>query len=566
MLLTDGTFRLVRFFLTAILVVIFVTESTVALANVEEHSLREQLRRRIEAAGVPPEITIGDEIVYASVALPLFYERRAFEPAWVGANGPLPAAAELLAAILSAEREGLRSDDYHAKTLKSLHSHARNVLSGPYGSQTGRLVDLELLCTDAFLILGSHFLSGRVNPQTIDAEWFANRREADLASVLEKAIEKNSVDSVLHSLLPPQTGYRLLRKALADYRAIERSGGWGKISDGPAMKSGETDSRVVNLRKRLIATGDLAAATDQTSAVFDGELKEAVMAFQRRHGLEADGVVGAETLAALNVSVRERISQLIINLERWRWLPQDLGYRHVLVNIADFELDVVENNEKVISMRVIVGKSYRRTPVFSDRITYLVFNPYWNVPHILAVNDILPLLRDNPNYVAENDFEVLQGWGEEAQVIDPSTVDWSSVNRKQFPYRFRQKPGPKNALGRIKFMFPNQFNVYLHDTPMRGLFAKAKRDFSSGCIRVERPLELAEYLLQNSQRWNPSTLQVQLEKGSEQTVRLPEPVPVHILYWTARVDAAGAAHFRRDIYERDRALLEALNEEPPDSN
>ncbi|MBU1708066.1 L,D-transpeptidase family protein, partial [bacterium] len=319
------------------------------------------------------------------------------------------------------------------------------------------------------------------------------------------------------------------------------------------------------LRARLHMTGDLDDNADMENNLFDDSLEQAVHKFQRRNGLEDDGVVGPATLEALNVPVEERVHQIEVNLERWRWLPQELGRRHILINVANFELDVNEDNQPVMTMRVVVGRDYRRTPVFTDQMTYLVFSPYWNVPTNIAVQDIVPKIRENSDYLTNQNIKVFRGWGVEAKAIDPQTIDWSRITEQNFNYRLRQEPGPLNALGRVKFMFPNKFNVYLHDTPARELFAKTERAFSSGCIRIEKPIELAEYLLRSDPKWTREKIFAVIDKHIEQTVRLPEPLPVHLLYWTAWANEDGSVQFRKDIYSRDKKLYEALLEKPSGS-
>jgi len=526
--------------------------------------VQEFLRNRIEAAGVPPQITVGDELIYASIMLPRFYERRTYEAAWSNNKGPVSLAEDLIRAIKNADREGLRSTDYHLHKIETIINEIHQNQEQKKKLNPRRLVDFDLLLTDAFLIYGSHLLSGRINPQTIDSEWFANRREADLSEVLQNALDMKQIIEVFNSLLPQQSGYKLLRRALAQYRSIAEKGSWYSIPDGPKLQKDDLNERVIALRQRLIVTGDLDQQTEYNEIImYDDELDQAVRRFQKRHGLDVDGAMGPMTLAALNVTAADRINQIIVNLERWRWLPQDLGQRHILVNIANFELDVVEDEKYVIEMRVIVGRTYRRTPVFSDKMTYLVLNPYWHVPPTITKKDILPLVRKDPEYLTKKNIKVFQSWGADAQEIDPNTIDWSQVTAKNISYRFRQNPGPENALGRIKFMFPNQFDVYLHDTPARELFQKSKRDFSSGCIRIEKPIELAEYVLRGDPKWTRQAILTAIEKRVEQTVRLPEPIPVHLLYWTAWVDNQGIVNFRNDIYERDKPLFEALREEPP---
>lgn len=536
-----------------------------AAAQTLSHQVSERLRNRIEAAGIPPKITVQGEPIHALVMLPIFYERRAYRPAWSEDNGPLQQVEGLINTIREAGHEGLRPGDYHLHKIETTLREERENQSKKKSLDSGRLVDLDLLLTDAFLIYGSHLLAGRIDPETIDPEWFANRREADLAAILQTALDSDQIEQTLKSLLPPQLGYARLQQALAHYRHLAENGGLPIVPEGPKMQKGDLGEGVIALRARLVATGDLDDRSPDGGDIFDDALEQAVLRFQQRHGLDGDGVVGPATLAAVNVSVEERIRQIEVNMERWRWLPQDLGKRYVLVNIANFELEVVDSGQSVITMRVVVGKNYRRTPVFSDKMTYLVLNPYWNVPPNLAVQDMLPQLRKDPNCLAERNIRVFQGWGAEAKEIDPNTIDWSKVTSKNFNYRFRQEPGPTNALGEIKFMFPNRFNVYLHDTPSRELFAKVERAFSSGCIRIEKPIELARYTLQDSQEWSREKILSAIDKGAEQMIPLAEPVAIHLLYWTAWADEDGSVHFRRDLYGRDKRLDEALRQEPPTS-
>jgi len=338
------------------------------------------------------------------------------------------------------------------------------------------------------------------------------------------------------------------------------------IAEGPSLRPGDTSPRIRNLRKRLVASGDLprSSAGDPSkganpdSLEFDPRLQQAVKHFQNRHGLEADGIVGKATLEALNVSVDRRIEQIRANLERWRWLPEDLGSRHIMVNIAGFDLVFVSNNEVLLQMPVIVGKTYRETPVFTGSMTYLVINPSWYVPSSIAIKDKLPILIKDPYYIERNHMTLYKGWGSDRMEIDPFSVNWKRVDPNKFPYRLVQKPGPKNALGKIKFMFPNPHNVYLHDTSEPSLFDRVNRTFSSGCIRVGKPFALANLVLENNSRMNPSAIQSAFEQTEQKTVTLLNPIPVHILYWTAWADADGVVQFRKDIYNRDDELIKKL--------
>lgn len=527
--------------------------------------VHEFLRNRIEIAGFPPKLMVGEEPILASVMLPRFYERRSYRPAWISDNGPTFQVKSLINEIKEAEREGLRSEDYHLVKIESIMRETRRNQEKKTPFNPRILVDLELLLTDSFLIYGSHLLTGKVNPESIDAEWFANRREADMVQIIEVALNSNQVAESLKNLLPAQTGYKRLKSTLAQCSEILIKGGWNTIPEGPKIQKGDRGIRVFALRTRLVASKDLNFFEKSDEDVFDDRLEEAVRRFQRRHGLDIDGIVGALTLAAMNVPVEERVRQIELNMERWRWLPQDLGSKHILINIANFELDINENNKQVMTMRVVVGKQYRRTPVFSAKMTYLVLSPYWHIPPRLAIQDKLPLIRKDVSYLEKQKIRIFQGWGAETKEVDPTSIDWSQITAKNFNFRLRQDPGPLNALGGVKFMFPNRFNVYLHDTPSRELFGKTVRAFSSGCIRIENPIEQAVYLLQENSRWTKESILAAIDRGVEQTLLLKDPVPVHLLYWTTWAEEDGLIHFRDDIYGRDKRLDEALKENPPAS-
>jgi murein L,D-transpeptidase YcbB/YkuD len=527
-----------------------------AVAQVTDQAISNHLRRALESAPVPLDLRIGDEEITAAEALPVFYEQRAYQPAWVTSLGPVAGAVYLVEFLLSLPREGLRPEEYHAGRLQWL--------LGAIGNETpaltaGVFAELDLLLTDAFLMVGAHLVSGRVDPATFDREWVAVRREVDLVQLLSTALANGSIREALDSLQPDHRGYLQLRDLGELYRGLAADGGWPVVPDGPRLEIDERSPRIVDLRRRLVITDGLtadAAATDQE--LFDDEVDAALQRFQARHGLEPDGILGAKTLAALNVPVEERLNQIYLNLERWRWLPQSLGARYVLVNLPAFDLRVIEEGQTSLEMRVAVGRRYRRTPVFSDAIRYLVFNPYWEIPASIAMHDKLPEIKRDVTYLKQQGIRVLAGWATDQREIDPSTLDWSSFGVGNFPYRLRQDPGPLNALGRVKFMFPNRFNVYLHDTPGKEVFERAERDVSSGCIRLAKPLELAELLLQKNRLWQPGTTREFLGDHQERTVRLDAPWPVHLLHWTAWIGEDQVVHFRADLYGRDERLTSAL--------
>jgi murein L,D-transpeptidase YcbB/YkuD len=345
--------------------------------------------------------------------------------------------------------------------------------------------------------------------------------------------------------------YERFKTALADYRAIEANGGWPSVPAGPTLQPGAVDERVPTLAARLAVTGDLPAAAAPYGTLYDEPLAAAVRRFQGRHGLAADAAVGPATLAALNVPVATRVEQLRVSLERARWVFYDPDSEFLVVNVAGFQLYHVRRGEILWRTRVQVGQPFRQTPIFRAEMTYLVVNPTWTVPPTVFRNDILPAVRRNPAYLASRNIDVFDARG---AAVDPGTVDWSGRNP---PYRLVQRPGPDNALGRIKFMFPNEHAVYLHDTPSRDLFSRDSRAFSSGCIRVENPLELAEQLLGERGR---ARLEARIASGRTETVFLDNPMTVMLLYWTAEVDAGGRVSFFPDVYQRDASVLAALAE------
>lgn len=546
-------------------------------------SLRDDVRERIRTTvemrhRVPGGLRAGGDPIRAESTLVRFYVDRAYRPAW-SSDDLLPQADTLLAILRRADRHGLTPSDYHTAAVDSLVAALRALQLDARRSDAALLAELDLALTDAFLLHGTHLLRGRVDPLTVVPEWTAPPRAADLVTALNDAISTGDVTAAMDALAPQDPAYAALMRAYARYRRIATTGGWPTLPDGDALEPGTPDRRVPILRARLLATLDLdpgsPPARDSLGAVtYDSVLVDAVRAFQRRHGLTDDGVIGAKTQQALAVPATERVRQLRVALERMRWLPTDLGRRHVRVNIAGYDLRLVDDGATTLQMRVVTGTPYRQTPSFSDAIRYLVLSPFWHVPVKLAVEDKLPAIREDPSYFRQQQIRVYDGYGADAREVNPDSVDWSAVSPERFPFRLRQDPGAYNALGRIKFMFPNPHDVYLHDTPTRGLFARDQRAFSSGCIRLEQPLELAAALLdgQTSQGepWTLDRLRETLDRAAPRTVWLKTPVPVHLLYWTAWVDAAtqpaadaaDTVQFRPDVYARDAALADALDAPP----
>ncbi len=508
----------------------------------QDDGLSSLIKQRIIEWRSPSKINVRGERIYAAVLVESFYKGRTYLPAW-SQNGLMVQVEPLIRAVEDAYGDGLTPDYYHLSLIRSLVEKVGQELA----PDPILLSDLDILLTDAFLALGCHLSAGCVNPVTIETEWFAKSLKVDVSAVLEQALNKKQIREALMGLRPQKDIYDRLRLALAWYRVLLSKGEWQLISTGPSLKKGSKSDRVVELRKRLTASGDLPTDEGTVSDVFDEKVEQSIIVFQKCHGLECDGIVGRNTFNALNVPLKQRIRQMELNMERLRWILGNIEERFIVVNIANFQLDVIENDKSILSMKVVVGKPYQRTPIFTSKMTYIVINPAWNIPDSIARKEILKKIEKNPNYLVEQNIKVLEGL---------------KVSRKALPYRFRQEPGPLNPLGTIKFMFPNEYDVYLHDTSAKRLFSENVRTFSHGCTRIEKPLELAEYLFRDDPRWSRKELVAAIEKGTEQTVMIPHPVNVQFLYLTAWVDESGSVQFRNDVYGRDKSLDDALRKKP----
>lgn len=466
------------------------------------------------------------------------YQARGYQMAWNETLLP-----RLITALNNATEHGLTPCDYRVNLLEN---------------ETVDAVRRELIASDAYLTLAGHILSGKVDPISIAPNWSMASRQRDLVQHLVTALESGEIEKSLDELAPRSHEYSTLKSALASYRKIAHQGGWGHIPTGKMLKLGDHNERVVQLRDRLLTSGDLATEpSDQDPAEFTAQLQEAVKKFQAQANLERDGIVGPITLRNLNKTPFDRINTLRINMERWRWLPEDLGKKHIRINVAGFYLEAHLQGEVPRVHKVIVGLDYRQTPIFSNAITYLDFNPYWYAPRKLATKDKLPMFREDPSYFERGGFELLDKQG---RIVNAKKIDWKRLSEDYFPYKLRQRPGPKNALGQVKFIFPNQHNVYLHDTPSQELFTKAQRVFSSGCIRVQAPLDLALWLLRDEDGWNQERIDGIIAGGKNTRILLKKPVPIHLLYWTVLVDREnGDLRFIDDGYQRDERILQALD-------
>ncbi len=562
--LNKNTFRYIVFIVVFLIALQLLSNTPIFAGSVAPDLIRNYLKKRIVLATTKEKFLCRGELICGLSQIPLFYKRRGFFPAWCLDQGAiLPQAESLITMIKGAHNQGLRPYDYHLANILSLMGKIKKIRAMGGAANPELWGDLDLLFTDAFMLYASHLLAGRVNPETIHTDWTVSSPTVDLINILQSALNTNQIKKALIDFHPNHPGYSGLKTNLAHYRNIAKEVHELHLLNETRLKKGDKGPSVESLRERLIILGDLKPSNKDWDNLFDETIEVAVLRYQKRHGLKQDGIVGPRTLEMLNTPLQKRIRQIELNMERWRWVPRDIGNRYIIVNSADFKLWVSENRRRVLDMRVVVGRSYRRTPVFSQKMTYMVVNPYWNIPQRLAIRDILPEIQKNIHYIEQQGIKVFKDWSKKAEEIDPQTIAWDKIEPRNFTYKLRQDPGPRNELGRIKFIIPNKFAVYLHDTPKRSLFKETNRDFSSGCIRVEKPIDLAVYLLQDDPNWTREKLLEAIENGTPKGIKFKNPITVHLQYWTAWVDETGRLNFRDDIYDRDRPLDRALKERPP---
>jgi len=491
-------------------------------------------------AGDAPQVQVSGETLWSTPFLRELYAAPDSAPRWTSRQ-----LAVLRRAIAESFSDGLDPHDFLDARLDELDTL-------PHATR-------EVLATEALARLAFTLRFGKCNPEALDHDWNYSRSfgTTDPTVWLRESITSDKLAERLAALRPTDNYYRALKQALADYRARqERGESWPGVASGPTMKPGMSDARVAQVRARLTASGEfIEAPVAGDATLYDDNLVAAVRGFQERQGLDVDGAVGRGTVAALNVSIPERIAQLRVNLERVRWVFRDLEAEALSINIAAFEAVYLDHGQVRWSGRVIVGKPYRKTPIFKDQLSYVELNPSWTVPPTILREDILPKLKTDPEFLAKRKLRLIDFDGDP---VDPRLIDWRARGGG-FPYFLRQDAGPENPLGRVAFMFPNVHAVYLHDTPTRGLFQQAERAFSSGCIRIENPLELAEEVLRDDPRWNRNALDKAIARGANQRINLPRKISIMLLYLTAFPAASGEVQFRRDIYERDPPVLHALD-------
>lgn len=597
----------IYFYFTAILVAIIVSgcaapkqenlikepQSEAQTQNVSTQRVSTITQQKIQSATYVPTIQIQAKNIKADKGLALLYQQNNYSLLWITPQGPSSGAYEMAEIIRSSDEEALNPKDYHIDEIEySLKRIQAGNLAGSLNPED--LAELELLLSNAFLRYGHDVHYGRVNAEQINLDLLSGEKPVSISKLLVQATNSGEILNTLNTLMPKYPMYEKLKVSLKQYKEIASNGGWQPYPYGQKFKKGARGQRVIALRERLKASGELDSSIPDTE-VFDETLEIAVKRYQERNGLYVDGVVGKSTIAALNVPVQERISQIELTMERWRLLPQYLGNRYILVNIANYHLYGVENNNDVISMRIVVGKPEWNTPMFSEEMTHIVMNPYWNIPPSIFKDDIAPRIRRDSGYLSKRGIDVVglsrpkkivvedvedteqievvenveaSSESESSDNTEPQLSEAEMQNKKAQEeyiakvlsgnYRLRQNPGPGNPLGQIKFLFPNKHAVYLHDTPNRGFFKRAQRNFSHGCIRVEHPINLAEFVLSANGEWDQGRIKSNINSRKTKTVHLNQTLPVYILYFTSWVDDQGNVNFHEDIYGLDQTLLNAL--------
>jgi murein L,D-transpeptidase YcbB/YkuD len=469
-----------------------------------------------------------------------FYQAEHYQLVWVDGDRPSKRARQLEAILGGAGDNGLPGELYKLP-FDGIEGKSATI-------PADRAPELDVRATVSYFRYFLHLSAGRLDPHALESQWTLKPDKPDLVGILTNAVDSNDLRQAVNELSPQQPQYADLQKALVKYRAIAAKGGWPAIAAGTRLKPGDQSPMVRTLRDRLAAEGDFTGAREneqsEQAVLYDASITDAVQRFRERHRIKSGGMLDPETITAMNVPVDERIKEIDLALERWRWLPDHMPDRYLLVNVPDYRLDALEHGTSVLSMRVVVGAPDKKTPIFADKMEYVIFSPYWNVPPDIARNETLPHAAKDPDYLARNNMEAVDASG---QIVDPSSIDWT---KDMGGVRIRQRPGSGNALGGVKFVFPNNFNVYLHDTNAGTLFERMERSLSHGCVRVEEPAKLAQYVLRDQPDWTPEKIQAAMQSGQEHRVNLEAPLPVYILYMTAWVHEGGV-RFLKDIYGHD---------------
>ncbi|GMQ31575.1 L,D-transpeptidase family protein [Algoriphagus confluentis] len=543
----------------SVLTILFCISYSLVSAKQQTGAIQDQIRGILEYETPTDRLVISGRELKTSSWIHTFYVDRNFEEVWTKDGILLELAYEMRYEIRESKYDGLNPEDYDLAWIEAYFKtfEANKVAKKP--SEAGDLAALDLLLTNAFFQLAEDLEIGKVDPAQLKGDWAIERKgiRMDHLSLLNKAIAELDIRRNLEKLYPKFTIYKRSREVI---RSLEQKSkvdslSWKALKLDKSLKVGDTHSSVPQLRQRLQFWGYLEAVQLSDSKTYDSLMVEGVVRFQQKNGMEPDGIIGKNTVIALNASPTALMDKARVNMERLRWLPDTVqNMELIVVNIANFQLDYLNNLDTLFSSRVIVGKRYHESPIFRAEMSYIVFSPYWNIPYSITKNEIIPAVRKNPNYLQNKNMEVITTSG---KPVNANSIDWSS---KSFPYLIRQKPGGNNSLGLVKFMFPNSHSVYIHDTPARTLFDREDRAMSHGCIRLQNPADFAQLLLRDDPFWTPDKINAAMHQDREKIVNLPRKIPVVLLYLTFWSDSKGQPHFRQDIYNRDAEVLALLNQ------
>ncbi|MFD2201577.1 L,D-transpeptidase family protein [Shivajiella indica] len=529
----------------------------------DENGMDFLIRNQLEDDDPNERKTVGGTLLFSSIIIQKFYQERNFHPAWVIEKKITERAYEMRYEIQQAKFDGLNPDDYH---LNIINQYFEKVEEDANALTNFDLATLDLLLTDAYIMLSSHLYLGKVNPENLKTAWNIQRSAPELKidERLEDALQEESIRKSLEGLYPSFTIYKKMRDGLRELftfyeKDLNNSGlSWKALKLDKSIKQQEVHNLIPEIRKRLIFWDFLEPYNFENEKLYDSIMEVGVKKIQFRHGMVPDGVIGQGTVFALNQSPENLIKTASVNLERLRWLPDKIkDLELILVNTANFQLDYIQRRDTLLSSKVIVGKSYHSTPQFNAEMSYIVFSPTWTVPNSITRNEIIPSVKKNSNYLARNNMKVLTASGSE---VPASSIDWAKVNPRTFPYIIRQEPGENNSLGLVKFMFPNKHSVYIHDTPARSLFDREDRALSHGCIRIQKPFELAKLLLSFDPSWTDDKIREAMHLPKEKIVMLDRKIPVVVFYLTYWANSKGDYFFRRDLYSRDNEIYSSLRE------
>jgi len=505
-----------------------------------------------------------------------FYLHRDYQPVWMDSYELKPAAKELIQVLRETAGDDWRNYGYALPTLERETNRLSNVPK--------QATAVDILLTDAFITYAQQSLNSELIPDTGELDHpirkvsseqpLSSITTEDVVRLLQKSVEDDNLDELLTQLTPNQPGYLKLREQLNRYRAIDATGLWEELPADMQVSEGQRHKMMPYLRWVLGQYGDMPKGAlswlfkekeshsqwplegeeinmEEPRFLFDEPLKEAVMHFQKRHKLEVTGELNDETRLQLNIPPYQIAQRIALNMKRWRHLPRELGQRHIMVNMADFRLRLMDGNTPTLDMKVVIGNLQRRTPVMSEMMSTIEISPTWTVPARIAATSLLPQIKRNPAYLEQKGFRVITYQDGAPKYVSTKDINWNKYSSKYFPYTLVQQPGPHNALGTVKFLFPNLQDIYLHDTSHRELFALEKRALSSGCVRVEQPRLLAEKLLARQTGWQRSNIDAAIDQNRTSRIRLEQPVPVYLMYWTTWVDDDGVLQVREDVYQRD---------------